>query len=276
MKQYSSKNKEVLSKKDVDFKSNLDKLATYAQGGSMGAFTGGVPETKAYNDLVQNIVSTASKDVHNIYHDHTRSKQERVRMASMVEKDTTKRLHAVSEAIFKQITTNNDTVDAAYRDIEAYGSTSNHPRSQAIRSRLQNMKYADLKVALESDQGVAQVFMSDPAMIYDLDDKQQKALRSSLLGKFKPDAARALASHDNLFTGYESLLTNTQKLSNMMVDKEELEKVDAMRVKSPEGRFTSSGDSAFKYGSSEGSEGSAAQFGGTSPGFKHLPGWGNA
>jgi len=121
--------------------------------------------------------------------------------------------------------------------MKAKGETSNHPRSQAMRSRLQNMKYAELKLALESDAHTAGIFLSATAMLYDLDSKQQASVRSSLLSKSNPEAYRASQSHDNLFTAYEALLTNTKKISDMMANPEDLEAVKKMRVESVEGRF---------------------------------------
>jgi len=241
MQQYSSKNKEVLNKKQVQFSQDMDMLKNYANGTNLGAYCGGMPEAASANESVTAIVSAASKDVYNLYHDKTRTPSEQIRMAAMVAKDTEKRLSVVSEQIFKQITANQEKVSMAYNDMQAKGETSNHPRSQAIRSRLQNMKYADLKTALESDDSVCGVFLSDPEMLYDLDAKQQASLRSSLLSKSHPEAYRASQSHDNLFHAYESLMTNTKKVSHMMANPEEVAKVKAMRVERVEGRFDSSG-----------------------------------
>jgi len=236
-----SKTKEVLNKKQVQFSKDMDMLKNYANGTNLGAYCGGFPEAASANESVTAIVSAASKDVYNLYHDKTRTPSEQIRLAAMIAKNTQKRLSVVSESIFKQIVVNNDKVALAYTDMEAKGATSNHPRSQAIRSRLQGMKYADLKTALENDEHTAGIWLSDPTVLYDLDDKQQASLRSALLSKSHPEAHRAAQSHDNLFTAYTSLLTNTKKVSDMMANPQSVEEVKKMRVESVEGRFDSSG-----------------------------------
>ena len=269
-----SKSKEVLNRKQVQFSKDMAMLKNYASGSNLGAYCGGMPEAASANESVTAIVSAASKDVYNLYHDKTRTPQEQIRLAAMVAKNTEKRLGVVSEQIFKQITANQDKVSLAYQDMQSHGETSNHPRSQAIRSRLQGMKYADLITALESDKHTAGIFLSDPEMLYDLDAKQQASIRSALLSKSHPEAHRASQSHDNLFTAYESLLTNTKKVSDMMANPEDVEAVKKMRVESVEGRFDASGRATGFYGGT-GIDGSAGQFGGKSAGFNHLPSFGN-
>jgi hypothetical protein len=87
-------------------------------------------------------------------------------------KDAEKRLQVISGKIFEQIKSNDVTGKSAVADMKAKGDTSNHSRSQAIRERLQNMEYAELQTVLNNDEHVAGVWLQDPVMLYNLDDKQ--------------------------------------------------------------------------------------------------------
>jgi len=60
-----------------------------------------------------------------------------------------------------------------------------------------------------------------------------------------------------------------------MVNPDDADKVSKMRVKTPNSRFTPTGQASPFYGGT-GIDGSATGFGGKSPGFNHLPGYGNS
>ena len=92
-------------------------------------------------------------------------------LASLLAKDAEKRLQVISGKLYEQIKSNDETVKSAVADLKAKGDTSNHPRSQAIRERLQNMEYSELQAALNNDEHVAGGGQ-DPVMLYNLDDKQ--------------------------------------------------------------------------------------------------------
>ena len=275
MKQYSSKSPQVLSKKERDASADMDMLRNYAEGRNIGGFAAGQPEATAAMESVTAIVTAAAKDVVNIKADLTRSEEERTLMSSFVAKDTEKRLNVISEGIFKQIVSNDAKVKSAYSALGQMEASSDYPKNDAIRKRLQKLDYQQLQKVVMEDAKVAGIFASDSEILYDLTSEQQQLVRRNLLEKYQPDAHRADLSSPGMWKAYESLLSNTVALSKKMCCPEEAEKVKKMRVKTPNSRFTPTGQANPYYGST-GIDGSATGFGGKSPGFNHLPGFGNS
>jgi hypothetical protein len=145
-------------------------------------------------------------------------------------KDAEKRLQVISGKIFEQIKSNDVTGKSAIADMKAKGDTSNHPRSKAIREHLQNIEYAELQTVLNNNDHVVGVWLQDPVMLYNLDDKQQAAIREGPLNKQNPDTYAIKQSRDHYIKAYEALLTNTQNLSQIMASKDDVDHVNAMRV----------------------------------------------
>ena len=275
MKQYSNKTAQVLSKKERDAADDLSMLRNYSEGRNIGGFAGGMPEAASAMESVTAIVKAAATDVVAIKADLTRPEEERTLLASMVERDTTKRLNVISEGMFKQISSNEDKIKSAYKALGQMEASSDYAKNDNIRRRLQKLDYQQLQKVVMEDAKVAGIFASDSEMLYDLTPEQQGHIRRGLLEKYQPDAHRAELSRDGLWKAYESLLTNTIALSKRMVDPEDAEKAKKMRVKTPNSRFTATGQASPFYGAT-GIDGSAGQFGGKSPGFTHLPGFGNS
>ena len=275
MKQYSSKSPQVLSKKERDAADDMSMLRNYAQGNNIGGFAAGQPEAASTMEVVTSIVKEAATSVLAVREDLTRPEEERTLMASMIEKETTKRLTNVSDSIFKQVVRNDDMVVSAYKAIGQMEASSDYAKNDNIRRRLQKLDYQQLQKVVMEDAKVASIFASDSEMLYDFTPEQQAHVRRGLLEKYQPDAHRAEQSRAGLWKAYESLLTNTLALSKRIVDPEAAEKAKKMRVKTPNGRFTATGQASPFYGAI-GIEGSASDFGGKSPGFNHLPGFGNS
>jgi len=235
MQAHTSKSKEYLTKKEREKTANLAKLKAFAEGHNTGAFAGGHSVVNNFMPEVKSIVASASKTVFNLYKDRTRTYHEQVRLSKMVAVDTTKRLDAISNKIYAQITANDTYVKAAFAAMKEKGSTSNHPRSQAVRERLQDMDYVDLLETVKSDSHVAGIFLDDPKMIYSISSEQHEAIRHSLLSDHHPEAHAAMTSQDGYFKAYEALVINTQTLANTMVIKEDAEEAAALRVETQTG-----------------------------------------
>jgi hypothetical protein len=146
-----------------------------------------------------------------------------------VAKNTEKRLGLVSEKIFEQIKSNDAKVKSAINTMKSKGDTTNHPRSQAIRERLQNMDYGEMRSVINSDDHVAGIFLSDPTMIYHIDEKQQAVIRDGLLNKHDPEAYKMKKSQNSYFEAYEAMLSNTTNLIEMMASTDDVSKVEGMR-----------------------------------------------
>jgi len=276
MKQaYSSKSAQVLSKKERDHADNMSMLRNYSEGRNIGGFAGGQPEVASTMEVVTSIVKAAATDVIAVRADLTRPEDERTLMASMIEKETTKRLTNVSDSIFKQVVSNDDMVKSAYKSLGQMEASSDYAKNDNIRRRLQKLSYKDLQTVVMEDAKVASIFASDSEMLYDLTPEQQQHVRNGLLEKYHPEAARAEQSRPGLWKAYESMMTNTAALSKRIVDPEDADRAKKMRVKTPNGRFTATGKESAFYGGT-GIDGSATGFGGKSPGFNHLPGYGNS
>jgi len=276
MKQaYSSKTSQVLSKKERDHADNMSMLRNYSEGRNIGGFAGGQPEAASAMEVVTSIVKAAATDVVAIRADLTRPEEERTLLASMVERDTTKRLNVISDGMFKQISSNEDKVKSAYTALGQMEASSDYAKNDNIRRRLQKLDYQQLQKVVMEDAKVASIFSTDSEMLYDLTPEQQQHVRRGLLEKYQPEAYRAEQSRDGLWKAYESLMTNTVALSKRIVNPEDAEKAKKMRVKTPNSRFTPTGQPSPFYGST-GIDGSAGQFGGKSAGFNHLPGFGNS
>jgi len=237
MQAHTSKQKEYLTKQEREKTANLAKLKAFAEGHNTGAFAGGQPLVNNFMPEINTLVSESSKTVYNLYQDRTRTYHEQVRLASMVAKDTTKRLDAISNRIYAQIAANDTHVKAAYDAMKEKGLTSNHQRSQAVRERLQDMDYVDLLETIKSDQHVAGIFLGDPKMIYDISSEQHEAIRHGLLSEHHPEAHTAMKSQDGYFKAYEALVINTQTLADTMVIEEDAKKAASMRVETQGSAF---------------------------------------
>ncbi|WP_293750335.1 hypothetical protein [uncultured Paraglaciecola sp.] len=225
----TSKNKQVLSKKEIERAANFEKLEMYSQGKGIASFAGGFPVVNNLIPEITDIVTHASSQAYKIYSDQTRTKMDQVRLASKLAKDAERRLLSVGEKVFQTIKDNGVKVDSAFTTMKSKGETSDHPRSQAIRERLQNMEYGELRETLSSNEHVAGIFLSDPKMLYSLDDKQHSVVRDGLLSKHHPEAYEAMKSQDFYFKAYEAVLGNTQDLVNIIASKEDVKKAESMR-----------------------------------------------
>jgi hypothetical protein len=83
---------------------------------------------------------------------------------------------------------------------------------------------------LNNDDHVAGIFLSDPTIIYNLDDKKQAVIRIGVFSKHNPAAYDAQQSQDHCLKSYEAILTNTQNITQMMAAPNEVTTAEEVRV----------------------------------------------